>query len=352
MSVDISTNLGEVKLGSPLMIGSFDALIDADVLARCFELCPLALGAVVTKSTTINPRQGYPEPKVAPFGGGMLVASGNPNPGIDRMASEVRKFRERQPGAILIGSLVSDPDHPGRDPGEEYGFLAVEYARSGVSGVELNLSCPHLDPSDREHTIVPAQDRHMVYRLVGAVRAALSAVGYPRCLVIPKLTGWNCNPVEVALAAQEAGADAVTVSNLFPGTGYHTGLGDSRAGGGKPGDYLVAHGKGGYTGKAMHSAVLLVIETLRRHIRIPIIGTGGCATDLDSLVQTFMAGATAVAAVTPYYFRNKSGMDALVRANGLIEGLKAYLADHGLNRPQDLCQLAAARSLPGRDHER
>jgi dihydroorotate dehydrogenase (NAD+) catalytic subunit len=322
------------------------------VLARCFEVCPLSLGALVTKSTTIDPRQGYPEPKVAPFGSGLLVASGNPNPGISRMASEVRKFRERHPESVLIGSLVSDPDHPERDAESEYGFLAVEYARSGVSGVELNLSCPHLDPTDREHTIVPAQDRHMVYRLVSTVRKALSVAGYPDCLVIPKLTGWNCNPAEVALASQEAGADAVTVSNLFPGTGYHTGLGESLTGGGKPGDYLVAHGKGGYTGKSMHSAVLLVIENLRRHIRIPIIGTGGCATDLDSLVQTFMAGATAVAAVTPYYFRHKSGVDALAGANELIEGLESYLAHLGLNRPQDLYQLAAARTLHGLDNER
>lgn len=351
MTVDISTNLGGVTLGSPLMLGSFDALVEAGVLARCFEVCPLSLGAVVTKSTTIDPRQGYPEPKVARFGSGLLVASGNPNPGISRMAAEVRKFREQYPDAVLIGSLVSDPDHPERNTESEYGFLAVEYARSGVSGVELNLSCPHLDPNDREHTIVPAQNRQMVYRLVSAVRAALSAAGYPSCLVIPKLTGWNCNPAEVALASQEAGADAVTVSNLFPGTGYHTGLGESLTGGGKPGDYLVAHGKGGYTGQAMHSAVLLVIESLRRHIRIPIIGTGGCATDLDSLVQTFMAGATAVAAVTPYYFRHKSGVDALAGANRLIEGLQSYLAQHGLNRPQDLYQLAAGRKPHRREHE-
>jgi len=347
MTVDISTTLGGVKLRSPLILGSFDALVDADVLARCFEMCPNSLGAAVTKSTTIDPRQGYPEPKVAPFGSGLLVASGNPNPGIGRMSSEVRKFREQHRDAVLIGSIVNDADHPERDLEEEYGFLAVEYAKSGVSGVELNLSCPHLDPRDREHTIVPAQDPQTVHRLVSTVRSVLSTAGYPTCLVIPKLTGWNCNLAEVALSSQNAGADAVTVSNLFPGTGYRTGLGEAQTSAGKIGDPLVAHGKGGYTGKAMHSAVLLMIESLRKHIRIPIIGTGGCATDLDSLVQTFMAGATAVAAVTPFYFRSKSGLDVVEKANELIDRLVRYLEDHGLDSPAELYQIAAARSLPG-----
>jgi len=352
LTVDISTTLGGIELSSPLILGSFDALVDADVLARCFEACPLSLGAVVTKSTTIDPRQGYPEPKVAPFGTGLLVASGNPNPGITRMTSAVRKFRDRHRDAVLIGSIVSDADHLHRDLEEEYGFLAVEYARSGVSGVELNLSCPHLDPEDIEHTIVPAQDQQMVYRLVSTVRARLSAAGYAACLVIPKLTGWNCNPAEVALSAQQAGADAVTVSNLFPGTGYNTGLGEAQASGGKIGDYLVAHGKGGYTGKALHSAVLLMIENLRKYIRIPIIGTGGCATDLDSLVQTFMAGATAVAAVTPFYFRSPGAMDVLEKANGLMAGLMRYLEGHKLDRPQALYQIAAGRTAPPRESER
>jgi len=345
MTVDLNTTLGGVRLCSPLILGSFDALTDSDVLARCFAACPTALGAVVTKSTTIDARMGYPEPKVAPFGGGLLVASGNPNPGIARMSAEVRKFREQYRDSVLIGSIVNDADHPERDLDEQYTFLAVEYARSGVNGVELNLSCPHLDPQEREHTIVPAQDPRTVQQLVSTVKSALAGAGYPQCLVIPKLTGWNCNLAEVALSAQNAGADAVTVSNLFPGSGYRTGLEDGPADTGRIGDPLVAHGKGGYTGKAMHSAVLLMIASLRKHIRIPVIGTGGCATDLDSLVQTFMAGATAVAAVTPFYFSNNSEPGFGEKASALIADLGRYLERLGLDSPETLYKIAGGRSL-------
>ena len=342
MAIDISLTIGSVKLNSPLILGSFDSIINAEVLNRCFELCGDSLGAVVTKSTTIDPRSGYPEPKVSKFGDGLLVASGNCNPGIGEMASEVREFKERFCDRVVLGSIVSDSDYPQRDLVDEYCFLAMEYARAGVDGLELNLSCPHLDPNDKEHTIVPAQDKKMVHRLISEVKSTLSEAGYERCLVIPKLTGWNCNPVEVALSAERAGADAVTLSNLFPGTGYYTGIGEARTGVSDTpgiGDYLIAHGKGGYSGKAMHSAVLLMIENLRKYIRIPVIATGGCATDLDSLVQTFMAGAIAVESVTPFYFRTPDEIDILLKINKLIEQLKEFFEDHNMKNPDDLFQL-------------
>ena len=348
MAVDISSTIGGVKLSSPLILGSFDPIVDAEVLSRCFDLCGDSLGAVVMKSTTINPRSGYPEPKVAKFGDGLLVASGNCNPGIERMVAELQRFKTRFSHRVVFGSIVSDPDSPLNDLAEEYCFLALEYAKAGADGLELNLSCPHLDPAEKEHTIVPAQDKDLVGQLISEVKSSLSRAGYDNCLVIPKLTGWNCNPAEVALSAEQAGADAVTISNLFPGTGYHTGIREARAGHSddrKIGEYLVAHGKGGYSGKAMHSATLLMIENLRKYIRIPVIGTGGCASDLDSLVQTFMAGAIAVESVTPFYFQALGDMDSLLKVNELMQQLKEFLAQHGLENPAGLYQLRKGLDL-------
>ncbi|HLF32065.1 MAG TPA: hypothetical protein VI566_13690 [Xanthomonadales bacterium] len=342
VGVDTGAGIGRTRLGSPIILGSFDALIDAELMDRCFELCGGALGAIVTKSTTIDPRQGYAEPKVSPFGQGFLVASGNTNPGISRMASEVRRLKAQRPGAVVFGSIVSDAAHPERNLDDQYSFLAREYAQAGVHGVELNLSCPHLDPDEKEHTIVPAQESALVARLVGAVKSSLAEAGCMDCLVIPKLTGWNCDPVEVALAAEHAGADAVTISNLFPGTGYYTGLaaaGVEHSSGRKLGQHLLAHGKGAFSGKAMHSAVLLMIENLRKHIQIPILGTGGCAADLDSLVQAFMAGATAVQSVTPFYFSKLQDMGSLHQVKRLVQQLQEFLELHGLQHPQDLYEL-------------
>ena len=345
MAVDLSVAIGPVRLTSPLILGSFDALTDSGVFERCFELCGDALGALVSKSTTLDPRQGYPHPKVARFGSGLLVASGNTNPGIARVTREVRTFKHKHPDRVVFGSIVSDGDHPERELTEEYALLAAEYARAGVDGLELNLSCPHLDPRDREHTIVPAQDPELVARLVTAVRSSLSGAGCEHCLVVPKLTGWNCDPTAVALAAERAGADAVTLSNLFPGTGFYTGVTQNRMPSGKQelGEYLLGHGKGAYSGKAMHSAVLLIISNLRKHLQIPLFAAGGCATDLDSLAQTFMAGATAVQTVTPFYFDNPGQMGCLAGLQKLVRQFEDFLAGHHLNSPKDLHRLSLSR---------
>lgn len=348
-----STMIGPLRLSSPLILGSFDALVDSATMNRCFELCGDALGAVVTKSTTLDARAGFPEPKVARFGDGLLVASGNTNPGIHRMCAEVRQLKTLRPGAVILGSIVSDTDHPGRELEEEYVALALAYAQAGVAGIEMNLSCPHLDPREKEHTLVPAQNPDLVARLVAAVKSGLEGAGYPDCPVIPKLTGWNCDPAAVAVAAEQAGADAVTISNLFPGTGYYTGLGADKdtiqpatPGGSRVGQTLLGNGKGAYSGKAMHSAVLLMIENLVRHIRIPVLGSGGCASDLDALVQALMAGATAVETVTPFYFENREGMENLGRLPQLLQQLGEYLDGHGLRTPQELLRirLGAARA--------
>ena len=88
----------------------------------------------------------------------------------------------------------------------------------------------------------------------------------------------------------------------------------------------------------MHAPTLLMIESIRKYVQIPILGTGGCASDLDSLVQTFMAGAVAVESVTPFYFRTPNEMSVLSRAKELIDQLKQYLGDHGMESPNDLYQ--------------
>jgi dihydroorotate dehydrogenase len=321
-------------------------MIGEEVWRRCFELCGDYLGAVVTKSTTINPRLGYPKPRVSRFGDGLLVASGNPNPGIAKMSAEVRLLKAQPGRRVVFGSIVSDPDCPTGDLADEYCTLTEEYAKAGVDGLELNLSCPHLDPKEKEQTIVPAQNSSQVSHLIKSVKAHLLKSGHEHCLVIPKLTGWNCNLLEVANAAEKAGADAVTVSNLFPGTGYYTGLATQYEKGstdGQLGNYLIAHGKAGYSGKAMQAPVLLMIETLRKHIGIPVIGTGGCATDLDSLVQSFMAGAAVVETVTPFYFSTPGEMGVLLKLKELVNQFVEFLESRGLGCTDDLYQIRVGR---------
>lgn len=264
----VTCKLGALELKTSLILGSCDLFTREDNLRKYYTPC---VGAIVLKTTTGLPRAGNKQPHVGRLKDGILVSSGMANPGIEEMCNLARRVND----IPLIGS-VAEID------------LVSDYEKAGVLATELNLSCPNID-SD-----IPAQNPLIVYK---AVKRAKERCSIP---VFAKLTGWNCNLSETARAAQDAGADAIVVSNLFPGTGFYTGLvkQDSKY---KLGECLVGRGYGAYTGRAFLSGVLLMIQQLKKDINIPIIATGGCCSDLDALVQTFMAGASAVETVTPLY---------------------------------------------------
>ena len=268
--MDLEPVIGGVKFRSPMFLGSCDLFTTREgVTSRLSN----RIGAVVLKSTTREPCLGYRQPHVANFGrSGLLVASGMANPGITVMRDIVRDLH----GIPLIGSVVQ-PE------------LAREYAEAGALAVELNLSCPHMPGGS-----VPAHDPSAVS---SAVALARSVCDIP---IIAKLTGWNCDIRQTARAAENAGADAVTVSNLFPGTGYYTGLVPQNASY-RVGDPLLGNVTGGYTSPGFLAGVLHLMALVREACRLPIIATGGCCDSVDALAQSMLAGAVAVETVTPLY---------------------------------------------------
>lgn len=262
--------ISSLEIKTPIILGSCELFINEENIKKFYQ--PY-VGAIVLKTTTREPSEGYEKPHIARFGEeGILVASGLANPGIVKMCQVVKSLKD----IPLIGSVV-EPS------------LAKEYADAGAIAVELNLSCPHMPGG-----IIPAHDPKLVY---SAVKTAKSVCNIP---IFAKLTGWNCNIVETAKTAKEAGADAIVVSNLFPGTGYYTGIikQDSQY---KIGDCLLGYGYGAYTSRNFLSGVLLMIKNIKSEVDIPIIATGGCCADLDALAQSFLAGAVAVETVTPLY---------------------------------------------------
>ena len=266
----MNATIGALHLQSPILLGSCDLFVDAAAVRR---FSGPHIGAVILKTTTREATTGYPRPHVAlPGPGAVLVASGMANPGIDAMCRLVRDL----PDVPLMGS-VATPD------------LAADYAEAGVLAVELNLSCPHTPGG-----VVPAHDPVLV---AAAVRRAKQDCPVP---VIAKLTGWHCDIVRTAVAAQQAGADAISLSNLFPGVGYYTGL-VPHAHPYRVGEPLLGNVVGAYTGASFLFGVLHMIACVRREVDLPLIATGGCCSSVDALAQTAIAGASAVATVTPLY---------------------------------------------------
>ncbi len=227
-----------------------------------------ALGGLVSKAVSVEPRAGNRPPRVAEFEGGMLNSIGLANPGLDQVA------RQELPW------MAANLRHP-RVLVNVVGFAEDEYARvieglepvGGMVGYELNLSCPNTSAGGIEFGADPAAVGRIVARCRAVTTRALVAKLSPALPDIPGL----------AAAAVAAGADGITVVNTMPGLVYE-------------GDHpRLGNGNGGVSGPALLPVGLLATARVRRHLpSVPIIGVGGIRT-LEHVHQYLAAGANLVA---------------------------------------------------------
>ncbi|HYA10705.1 MAG TPA: dihydroorotate dehydrogenase [Thermoplasmata archaeon] len=230
-------------------------------------------GAVVTKSIGSSPRPGYANPTIETYDRwGMLNAMGLPNPGIAEYPKEVATAIEA--GATVLGSVF------GATP-DEFASLAERMAATGVAALELNLSCPHAEGYGTEVGGTP--------EAVGAiVRAVTRAVKVP---VVAKITPNSADPAALAVAAERAGARAISAINTVRGLAIDVRLR-------RP---VLSHGVGGLSGPAIKPVGLAVVWQIAQKVSVPVIGIGGVATAEDAL-EYLMAGATAVQVGTAVAF--------------------------------------------------
>jgi dihydroorotate dehydrogenase (NAD+) catalytic subunit len=264
-------------------------------------------GAVVTKSIGSTPRTGYPNPTIETYDSwGMLNAMGLPNPGIDEYPTEVAEALAS--GATVIGSVF------GGDA-EEFARLAGRLADTGVAAIELNLSCPHAEGYGTEVGGTPPAVEEIV-------RAVCRSVRVP---VIAKITPNTDDPAALAVAAEKAGARAVSAINTLRALAIDVRLR-------RP---VLSHGLGGLSGAAIKPVGLACVWQIAARVSIPVIGIGGVRTGQDAL-EYLMAGASAVQVGTAVAFdgvavfgRLASELSALLDAEGLAGASDAI----GLARP-------------------
>jgi dihydroorotate dehydrogenase (NAD+) catalytic subunit len=227
------------------------------------------LGGVVTKAVSLEPRRGNPPPRVAEFAGGMLNSVGLANPGVERVRSEAipwlsSRLRRAQVLVNVVGFTV-----------EEYGEVVARLnGSSGIAAFELNLSCPNTSAGGIEF----GADPKCIQRIVATCRSETSLPLVAKLSpVLPDIGG-------MALAARDAGADAITAVNTMPGLLYDQGR-STRLG----------HGSGGVSGPPLLPiGVLAVSRILERTGGMPIIGVGGIRSAAD-VRQYLQAGASLVA---------------------------------------------------------
>jgi dihydroorotate dehydrogenase (NAD+) catalytic subunit len=261
--VDLSVQLGRLTLPNPILVAS-------GTFGYVREMAPFvdlaSLGGVVPKTVTLRPRAGNPTPRTVETAAGMLNAIGLDNDGIDHFRLHHLPYL-RTVGTAIIANVAGE---------DEDGFVALTAMLNeepGLAAVELNLSCPNVS-----HGLDLGIDPAAVERVV---RRCREAGPLP---VIAKLTPNVTDVVAIARAAQQGGADAVSLVNTFRGLAV-----DWRRR--RP---ILAYDVGGLSGPAIKPLALRMVWEVSRSLPdLPIIGIGGVA-GIDDVMEFLVAGASAV----------------------------------------------------------
>jgi dihydroorotate dehydrogenase (NAD+) catalytic subunit len=222
-------------------------------------------GAVVTKSVGLKPREGYANPSVVQTSSGLINAMGLPNPGIDEFVKEIREAKTLLHVPLLVSVFGFSA--------EQYAEVADKAVAAGANAIELNVSCPHVKDTGSEIGQSPII-------LSQVIRKVKKSVNKP---VLVKLTPNVANIVEIAKAAEKAGADALTIMNTVKAMAIDV---EAMA-------PILANKVGGLSGPAVRPIAIWNVYNVYEEVRIPLVGCGGIS-DWRDAVEFLLAGASAV----------------------------------------------------------
>src|SRR5712692_9337271 len=296
--MDLSVQIGKLRLHNPLIAAS-----------GCFgygveyaDLVDLSsLGGVAVKGLFFSEREGHPAPRIVETPAGMLNAIGLQGIGVRRFVDEKLPELVMRGATVIVNVCGTTLD--------EY----VEVSRilsdaEGVAALELNISCPNI----KEGGIQFGCSLTGTYDVVSAVRKVT------RLPVIPKLTPNVTDVASFARAAEEAGADAVSLVNTFLAMVIDV---ETR----RP---KISNVMGGLSGPAIRPIAVRMVYECRQAVGIPIIGMGGI-TDACDAIEFMIAGATAVQVGTANF------VDPFIWSK-LLDGIRQYMQQHHIARVTDL----------------
>jgi dihydroorotate dehydrogenase (NAD+) catalytic subunit len=296
--MDLSVRIGPLHLRNPLIAasGCFGYGLEyADIVDLS------SLGGVAVKGLFLKERDGHPPPRIVETPSGMLNAIGLQGIGIHRFIEEKMPGLRKRGAVVLVNICGSTRD--------EY----VELARilsdvEGVAALELNISCPNI----KEGGITFGCDLGATFDVVSAVRRAT------RLPIVPKLTPNVTDVAAFARAAEDAGADAVSLVNTFLAMAIDV---ETR----RP---KLSNVMGGLSGPAIRPIAVRMVYECARQVKIPVIGMGGIA-DARDVIEFMIAGATAVQVGTASF------VDPFIWPK-LLDGIREYMERHRLARLADV----------------
>jgi dihydroorotate dehydrogenase (NAD+) catalytic subunit len=294
MKTKLSVNIGRLKLDNPVMVAS-GTFGYAEEFSDFIDL--KKLGAIVSKTITLKPRKGNPPPRTCETAAGMLNSIGLENPGLGAFI-DCKLPVLAKTGAPVIVSIASESGIA------EFIELAGALDKlKDVAAIEINISCPNVRSAKRkaQSAKLISQDPAATFKVVRAVRKATSKT------LITKLSPNVTDITEIAIAAEQAGSDAVCLINTITGMGIDV---NSR----KP---KIACASGGLSGPAIRPIAVRMVWEVYRKVKIPIIGMGGIM-DTVSALEFFIAGASAISVGTANFINPVVTVE-------IIRGLEKYL---------------------------
>jgi dihydroorotate dehydrogenase (NAD+) catalytic subunit len=295
--LDLSVRIGPMGLANPILAAS-GTFGYGDEYAHVVP--PGSIGAVITKTITLEPRAGNPPQRIAETAAGMLNSIGLENVGLQRFRRE-KLPRLRELGWTVVVSIG------GETPRDLERLLAGLEGERGIAGVEVNFSCPNVAKGGARYWAVPRRIEGTLRRLRPLTRAAL----------IAKLSPDVTSVADLAVASEQGGADAVTAVNTFVGMAIDLGHGRSK----------LNRATGGLSGPAIKPLALARCHEAARAVRIPVIGSGGIVSGRDAL-EFIAAGAAAVQVGTATFIRPAAPVE-------IVQEMSALLAERGVRRLAD-----------------
>jgi dihydroorotate dehydrogenase (NAD+) catalytic subunit len=257
---NLSVKLDKIHLRNPTMLASGILGISQSVFERLYHE---NIGAVVTKSISVKPMKGYPNPTVIPLGGGSyLNAVGLSNPGVDAFSRELSHNKIIPIFISLVGSSE-----------KEFSKMVKAFDALNILGYEINLSCPHVSKMGME----VGDDPEAVNKIVKTVRVNTNKP------ISVKVGVGSVDVVELARVAVDAGADIITAINTLRAMSIDI----------ETMMPILSNRIGGLSGNAIKPIGIRCVYEISKKFEVPVIGCGGVSSWKD-VVEYMIAGASAV----------------------------------------------------------
>jgi len=296
--MDLSVRIGTLTLKNPLIAASGCVGYGVEY-ADVVDLA--SLGAIAVKGLFLAEREGHPPPRIVETPAGMLNAIGLQGIGVRRFIDEKLPELRARRATVIVNVCGTTLD--------EYAEVSrILSDAEGVAAIELNISCPNIKAGGIQFGC----SLHGTHDVVKAVRTVT------RLPIIPKLTPNVTDVASFARAAEEAGADAVSLVNTFLAMVIDV---ESR----RP---KLSNVVGGLSGPAIRPIAVRMVYECQQAVRIPIIGMGGIAEARDAL-EFLIAGASAVQVGTANF------VDPFIWST-LLDGMVDYMQRHQIARIADL----------------